>query len=64
MYRLSGKGHEKIKETIIKTKEVRERFLKPFTKKELIERAEKSNKDYLSGKFKTQELLEMESWDK
>jgi hypothetical protein len=31
------------------------------TKKHLIARAEKSNKDYLSGKVKTQEQLDKES---
>ena len=35
--------------------------IKPFTKKELINRAEQANKDYLAGKFKTQEQLESES---
>jgi hypothetical protein len=37
------------------------RSLKPFTKKQLLNRAEKSNIDYLSGNYKTQELLEKES---
>lgn len=38
-----------------------ENELKPFTKDELIERAEKSNADYLAGKFISQEELEIQS---
>ena len=34
---------------------------KPFTKKQLIERAGRSNQDYHNGKFETQEELEIES---
>ena len=34
---------------------------KPFTQQELIERAKKSNDDYLAGNFKDQEQLEKES---
>jgi hypothetical protein len=52
---------KKIEETIFKTKDVREKAFKPFTEKQLIERAGKSNKDYLAGKYKTQEQLETES---
>ena len=37
------------------------RKLKPLTEKQLLSRAEKSNKDYHTGKFKTQEVLEKES---
>ena len=37
------------------------RNLKPLTQEQLIERANRSNKDYLEGKFKTQEQLEKES---
>ena len=33
----------------------------PFTRQDLIERAKKSNSDYLAGKFKDQEQLETES---
>jgi hypothetical protein len=50
-----------IEETIFKTKNVKKKTLKPFTEKQLIERARKSNNDYLAGKFKTQEQLEIES---
>ena len=35
--------------------------LKQFTQEELINRAQKSNADYLAGKFKDQEQLEVES---
>ena len=35
--------------------------LKPFTQKQLIARAKRSDKDYLEGKFKSQEQLEIES---
>jgi hypothetical protein len=52
---------KKIEDTIFKTKDVREKSFKPFTEKQLIERAKKSNKDYLAGKYKTQEQLEKES---
>ncbi len=52
---------KKIEETIFKIKNIREKALKPLTKKQLIERANKSNKDYLTGKYKTQEQLEIES---
>lgn len=34
---------------------------KPFSQKQLIERAGRSNQDYLNGKFETQEELEIES---
>lgn len=49
-----------IEETINKTKDLSQTF-KPFTQEELIKRAKKSNDDYLSGNFKTQEQLEIES---
>jgi hypothetical protein len=52
---------KKIEEIILMTKDVREKAFKPFTEKQLIERARKSNKDYLEGKYKTQEQLEIES---
>jgi hypothetical protein len=38
-----------------------ERNLKPFTKIQLLNRAEKSNSNYQAGNYKTQELLEEES---
>jgi hypothetical protein len=47
--------------TIIENKVRNESNIKPFTKKQLLNRAEKSNKDYLAGNYKTQEFLEKES---
>jgi hypothetical protein len=38
-----------------------EKGLKPFTQKQLIERAKQSNLDYKNGNFKTQSELERES---
>ena len=35
--------------------------INPFTEKQLVERAKRSDQDYLSGKFKSQEQLEIES---
>lgn len=32
-----------------------------LTKKQLVDRAKRSNEDYLAGKFKSQEQLELES---
>ena len=37
------------------------RNVTPLTQEQLIERANRSTNDYLSGKFKTQEQLEKES---
>jgi hypothetical protein len=51
----------KIEETILKSSKKGKRVLKPITQKQLIERAIKSNKDYIAGKVKTQEQLEIES---
>ena len=51
---------EIIEDTINKAKNKLDQSLKPFTQKELIERAKKSNTDYLAGNFKTQEQLEIE----
>lgn len=50
-----------IEVTILENKVRNERKLRPFTQKQLLVRAEKSNKDYQAGKFKTQEFLEKES---
>jgi len=38
-----------------------ERKLKPFTQKQLLERAEKSSREHSAGRYKTQEALEKES---
>jgi len=50
-----------IEDLIIKSKSVKLDTNRPFTKIELIERADKSNRDYVAGKFKDQEQLEIES---
>lgn len=39
------------------------RGAKPLTAEQLVERANRSSEDYLSGKFKTQEQLEEELMD-
>ena len=41
--------------------ESQKREIKPFTQKQLIERAKLANKDYLAGRYKTQDQLERES---
>lgn len=50
-----------IEVTIFENKVRNERHLKTFTKKQLLNRADKSNIDYQAGNYKTQELLEKES---
>jgi hypothetical protein len=51
----------KIETTIIDSQKHDKRNLQPLTRKELIERAEQSNKDYKAGRVKTQNQLESES---
>jgi hypothetical protein len=51
----------KIEVTILENKVRSERKLKAFTQKQLLERAEKSNREYSAGRYKTQEALEKES---
>lgn len=51
----------KIEATIDSLKNQNDSKSKPFTKKQLIERAKQSSQDYLSGRFKTQEQLKLES---
>ena len=51
----------KIETTIDSIKSQKDIKVKPFTKKQLIDRAKRSNQDYLSGRFKTQDQLELES---
>ena len=51
----------KIEATIDSIRIQKDSRLKPFTKKQLIERAKRSNQDYLAGRFKSQEQLELES---
>jgi len=48
-------------EIVNESKSGRTKTNKPFTRQELIERAKKSNHDYLAGNFKDQEQLETES---
>ncbi len=50
-----------IEAAIVEFKNEKSRTLVPFTKEQLIERAKKSNSDYLFGKVKTQKQLETES---
>ncbi|MCF8370861.1 MAG: hypothetical protein K9H64_04510 [Bacteroidales bacterium] len=57
------KVFQKIESTIfenINSVESKREF-KPFTRQQLIDRANRSNNDYLIGKFMTQEQLEKES---
>jgi len=51
----------KMEELINKSLNPNDEPIKRFTKKELIERAKKSNMDYHSGKIMTQEQLEADS---
>jgi len=46
---------------ILENKSRYNKKLKPLTQKQLLTRAEKSNKDYIIGKYRTQETLEKES---
>ena len=43
---------------ILESKVRNGRKLRPLTQKQLLSRAEKSNKEYLTGKYKTQETIE------
>lgn len=51
----------KIEATIFELKTSASKKLKPFTKKQLVDRAGKANQDYTKRKVKTQEQLETES---
>ena len=51
----------RIEELINKSLTSDDKALKRFTKKELIERAKKSNMDYQAGHTRTQEQLEADS---
>ena len=55
------KEFSKIESAIIEIQNQDKRMLKPFTQKQLIDRAKRANKDYLTGRFKPQEQLEKES---
>ena len=51
----------KIESTILESQQQNKKTLKPYTKKQLIARAEESNKNYISGNYKSQEQLKKES---
>jgi len=53
----------KIESTIVEAQnqQIVKRNVKPFTQEQLIERANRSTKDYLAGKFRNQEQLEKET---
>jgi hypothetical protein len=51
----------KIEATILELKTSGTKKLKPFTRKQLVDRAGKANQDYLHGNIKTQEQIESES---
>jgi hypothetical protein len=51
----------KIEATIFELKTAASKKLKPFTKKQLVDRARKANQDYSEGKIKTQEQIETDS---
>jgi hypothetical protein len=51
----------KIESTIKDLQKIEKHPMKPFTKKQLIDRARQSNKDYSEGKVLTQKQLETES---
>ncbi len=51
----------KMEELINKSLNPNDEPIRRFTKKELIERAKKSNVDYQAGKVRTQEQLEADS---
>lgn len=55
------KVFSRIEATIIQSKQEKDGELKPLSQRQLVDRAKKSNDDYLAGKIKTQEELEVES---
>jgi len=57
------KMFKKIESTIdaVQKEQTFHQSIKPLTVEQLVDRANRSAKDYLSGKFKTQEQLEKES---
>ena len=55
------KMFSKIESTIIEIQKKDNRKFKPFSQKQLIDRAKLSEKDYMSGSVKTQEQIEIES---
>lgn len=52
---------KKIETAIIESQKEEKMAMEPFTAKQLMDRAKKSNEDYLAGRFKTQVQLEEES---
>jgi hypothetical protein len=48
-------------EATIKESQQQELTVKPFTKKQMVERAKRSNTDFLAGRVKTQDQLEIDS---
>lgn len=52
---------ERIEDSINKTRQATTKSLRQLSSQELINRAKKSNEDYLSGKIIDQEQLEKES---
>ena len=55
------KVFSRIEATILQSKKDKKSEIKPLSQRQLLERAKKSNKEYASGKVKTQEELEIES---
>lgn len=53
----------KIESAIAKARKGEQDNPKQFTRQQLIDRAEQSNKDYLAGRIKTQQEIELESED-
>ena len=52
-----------IESAILESKAHKDRSIKPFTEKQLLTRAERSNRDYATGNIKLQDKLEKESQD-
>ena len=52
---------KEIYEMILKYKKTKQNNLNTFTQEELLNRAKKSNNDYVSGKYKTQEQLKKDA---
>ena len=48
-------------EATIEESQKQQLTMKRFTKKQMVDRAKRSNMDYLAGRVKTQEQLEIES---
>jgi len=46
---------------IVKSIPDNDKVFKPFTRKELLDRAKKSTQDYLNGEFKSQDYVELDS---